>query len=79
MSKSIQISMELFLDLVCYFENVGEVDETNIKKQLESKLNSLVNRELYSRYKDKTLTDQQREEARQKYLDSKGILPEFRW
>ena len=42
------------------------------------KLNSLVERELYSRYKTAP-TEEEKEKYRQEYLDRRGIPKDFRW
>lgn len=52
--------------------------EDEIKNELERKLNSLVMREYYTAYKIAP-TEQEREEARKKYLDEKGVPESFRW
>ncbi len=76
--KSVQIPYELFLDLVRY--HLAEDDEVGagIKKSLEKKLESMIDRQLYSEYKTAP-TEAQREKARQEYLDRKGVLPGFSW
>ena len=53
----------------------------NLKKWFESvekKLNSIVMREHYTTYKTAP-TEQEREEARKKYLDERGVPESFRW
>lgn len=81
MSK-VQISEELFLNLVKYHLcglNTWE-DGLNqpIERELQEKLDSMVNRELYSKYKTGA-TPEEREKARKEYLDHKGIPDSFRW
>ena len=49
-----------------------------IKQGLERKLESMVKRELYVKYKTAP-TEEEREAARQKYLDKVGIHQRFRW
>jgi hypothetical protein len=49
-----------------------------IHKGLESKLEAAYRRGLYSDYKTKE-DPKEREEARQKYLDEKGVPADFRW
>lgn len=76
--KFVQIKYELFLDLIKYhLADVFEREE-EIKKELEGKLNSIILRDLYTKYKTAP-TEQEREEARQKYLDEKGYFNDFRW
>ena len=45
---------------------------------LEKKLNAMVDRELYSKYKTAP-TEEEREKSRQEYLERKGIPENFRW
>lgn len=76
--KNVQISKELFVKLIKYhhFEMYGF--EGEIKNELEKKLNSIVMREHYTTYKTAP-TEQEREEARKKYLDERGVSESFRW
>lgn len=55
-----------------------EVDCEEIKKELNRKLDAVALRQLYSTYKTAP-TDAEKEEARQKYLDAKGVPTSFRW
>lgn len=52
--------------------------EDDIKSELEKKLNLMVMREYYTTYKTAP-TEQEREKARKKYLDEKGVPESFRW
>ena len=74
--KKVQIDFDLFRDLISYFLVDDKSKEENIKKALKDKLDALERRELYSQYKNSK--DEKREENRKKYLDSKGILEDFR-
>lgn len=76
--KNVQISEELFFMLVKY--HLLEVDDflPEIKKGLEEKLEALVKRDLYTKYKT-AKTEEEREQARKKYLDRVGIQKDFRW
>lgn len=76
--KFVQIKYELFLDLIKYHLADVFEREDEIKKELEDKLNSIILRDLYTKYKTAP-TKQEREEARQKYLDEKGYFNDFRW
>ena len=49
-----------------------------IQRGLERKLDSLVLRELYGKYKTAP-TQEECEKARQDYLDRKGVPDGFRW
>ena len=78
MQKNVQISYELFIDLIRFHLFGFDENEAKIQKDLERKLNTMCDRELYTKYKTAG-TDAEREEARQKYLDSRGIPEDFRW
>lgn len=79
MSKQVQIDYELFLDLLRYFiqEDTDEMLFEDIAAALEGKLDKMITRELFTEYK-RAATRQEREAARQKYLDHVGIHPSFR-
>ena len=66
--KNVQISEELFFALLKY--HLVEMDEVlpQIKKGLEEKLEAMVRRELYIKYKTAP-TEEEREKARQEYLN----------
>ena len=69
--KKVQISKELFFNLIRFhFAEMYEVEE-DIKNELQKN-------EYYTTYKTAP-TEQEREEARKKYLDEKGIHEDFRW
>ena len=76
MTKNVQIDRNLFIDLYDYFcGNEYRGDEylaNDIRKQLEKKLDALIARELYTKYK-KAPPGQEREKARQAYLNERGI------
>ena len=76
--KNIQISEELFFILVKY--HLLGVDDfvPEIKKGLEEKLEALVRRDLYTKYKTAKI-EEEREQARKEYLDKVGIQRDFRW
>ena len=76
--KNVQISQELFFDLVRF--HLLEMDEFSpaIKKGLEAKLEAMLKRELYTKYKTAP-TEEEREQARKEYLDKVGIHRDFRW
>ena len=76
--KNVQISYELFLELIKYHLLDAESDTENIKKQLTNKVDALVMRELYSKYKTAP-TEEEKERARKEYLDRPGISENFRW
>ena len=77
-SKNVQISYELFVDLVLYHLNGEDDFDEEIQQGLEKKLDAMLNRQLYSQYKTAP-TEEQREKARQEYLDRRGVPQSFRW
>ena len=77
MSK-IQISEELFVDIVKYFLLEQEERLPEIRRGLEQKLDALAMRELYTKYKTAP-SEADREKARREYLDRRGIPESFRW
>ena len=76
--KNVQISHELFMTLIKYFFFERENLFSEIQRELEQKLDALVARELYTKYKTAP-TKEEKERARQEYLNRKGIHSSFRW
>lgn len=76
--RNVQISEELFYALLKYHLLGAEEYQPEIQKGLEDKLDSMVKRQLYSTYKTAP-TEEQREKARQEYLDKVGVKQDFRW
>lgn len=76
--KNIQISEQLFLALMKY--HLLEMDDVlpEIRKDLEKKLEAMVKRDLYTKYKTAP-TEEEREKARQEYLEKVGMHRSFRW
>ena len=76
--KNVQISEELFVALLKY--HLVEIDDVlpEIKKGLEEKLEAMVRRDLYTKYKTAP-TEEEREKARQEYLEKVGMHRSFRW
>jgi hypothetical protein len=66
------------VDLVLYHLNGEGAFEEEIRQGLTQKLDALLNRQLYSQYKSAP-TKEQRKQARQQYLDRRGIPENFRW
>ena len=50
----------------------------DVKKGLEQKMDTMVERELYTKSKTAP-SEEEREKARQEYLDRRGIQADFRW
>ena len=76
--KQIQIPEQLFMELVKFHLLDMEENLPSIKQGLEAKLDSLVMRDLYSKYKTAP-TEEEREQARKEYLDRRGVPEKFRW
>ena len=76
--KNVQISQDLFIALMRYFLLEQEEIYPEIKKGLEKKLDALVMRELYTKYKTAP-SKEEREKARREYLDKRGVPESFRW
>ena len=76
--KSVQISYDLFVALVEYHLAYDDDYAEEIHRGLEQKLDAMVRHELYAKYKTAS-TAEEREQARQEYLDKRGIFPDFRW
>ena len=78
--KNVQIPYELFMDLVRL--HVLEIDDAEtwkrIEKGLNTKIDALLMHELYEKYKTAPSKDE-REKARQEYLDRRGVHQDFRW
>lgn len=81
---NIQIPEDLFYDILRYYvitsegEEVPEELDKRVFSGLTDKVQKIIDRELYTTYKTAP-TEEERERARQKYLDSKGIPESFRW
>lgn len=78
--KQIQISEKLFLELLEYVcdDKPTYAAQQNILRQFQNKIKRMVEHDLYSTYKT-CKNEEEREQARIQYLDSKGIPESFRW
>lgn len=76
--KNVQISRELFVALLHYLLSGENEYEEVIEQGLEQKLDAMLRHELYAQYKTAP-TEEQREQARQEYLDRRGVPESFRW
>lgn len=76
--KSVQIPYDLFVALVEYHLACDDDYAEEIHQGLEQKLDAMVRHELYAKYKTAP-TAEEREQARQEYLDKRGVFPDFRW
>ena len=84
MSKNVQIPEDLFFEL-CRFHllDLDDLDAEDtaqaIQDGLRAKLAAMRRRAAYTAYKDRSLSPEAREAARQQYLDLVGMLPGYRW
>lgn len=76
--KQIQIPQTLFADIVAYFLLDNHDASESIKKGLRNKIDALIKHDLYTKYKTAP-TEEQKEQARQEYLDKVGVPQSFRW
>ena len=76
--KNVQIPYELFVDLALYHLNDEDDYQDDIRQGLSQKLDAMLNRQLYTQYKTAP-TEEQREQARQEYLDRRGVPQSYRW
>lgn len=76
--KHYQITEELFFMLARYHLLGQEDEREEIETLLQSKVDAMINRSLYSQYKTADNPAEQ-EKVRQEYLDRKGYFPSFRW
>lgn len=83
--KTIQMPMTFFYDVIDYLNNSEATTEhaealrARIDKAMTDKADAMAKRDLYSKYKSNTLSEADKEKARQEYLDLIGISPSFRW
>lgn len=81
---NIQIPESLFYDILRYYlitsegEEIPEELDKRVFDGLSDKVKKIADREIYTIYKTAP-TEEEKEKARQKYLDSKGIPESFRW
>ena len=76
--KNVQISQDLFCDLILYHLYNNQSVEASIRQELAYKLDTMFQRECFTRYKT-AATEAEREQARQRYLESIGMPADFRW
>ena len=77
-TENVQISQELFMQLLRFHLVEDEGCEKEIKQGLEKKLDKMVMRDLYGKFKTAP-TEEERERARKEYLDRRGVSESFRW
>ena len=76
--KNVQISQELFIQLLRFHLIDDDSCEKEIKQRLEQKLDRMVLHDLYEKSKIAP-TAEDRERARKEYLDRRGVHESFRW
>lgn len=76
--KNVQISQELFMQLLRFHLVEDNSCEREIKRELEKKLDRMVMRDLFGKSKTAP-TKEEREQARKEYLDRRGVPESFRW
>ncbi len=79
--KQIQIPEALFKSMAIYI--LDEESRTSeklreIKNGIRAKLDRQIDHELYTKYK-RHPNEEEREKARQEYLNRRAISPKFRW
>lgn len=85
-NRKIQIDMDTFTGLCRFFgltdEDLSDDDRSELYDQLHAelrdKLESVVKREAYTRYKT-AQSAQEREAGRQDFLDAAGVPDSYRW
>ena len=75
---NVQISQELFMQLIRFHLVEDESCEKEIKQGLEKKQDKMVMRDLYGKFKTAP-TEEERERAKKEYLDRRGVPESFRW
>ena len=76
--KNVQISQELFIRLIKFHLFDADDEAELIKKGLEDKIEKLARHEIYTKSK-MAISEEEREKARQNYLDMIGMSKDFRW
>lgn len=76
--RNVQISQELFMQLLRFHLMEDESCEREIKQELEKKLDKMVMRDLFGKSKTAP-TEEEWEQARKEYLDRRGVPESFRW
>ena len=76
--RNVQISEKLFFALLQYHLVAMDDVLPEIKEGLAETLAALLSRDLYPTYKTAS-TEEEREKARQEYLEKVGMHRDFRW
>ena len=76
--KNVQISQDLFCDLILYHLYNNPSAEEAIRRGLSRKLDAMFQHECFTRYKT-AATEAEREPARQRSIATIGTPAAFRW
>lgn len=79
--RNIMIDFGLFTDMVRFVLDHGDLDDYDynlIMDRVQDKIEALVRRDLYSKYKSGA-TAEERSAARREYLEEIGLSDPFRW
>lgn len=72
------VPYHLFCDLILYHLYNNPSAEESIRRELSRKLDAMICHERFTQYKT-AATEAEREQARQRYLESIGMPADFRW
>lgn len=75
--KNVQIPQEMFLAIIRFFLLDQTELQSEIQAGLEHKVETMAMRELYTKYKTASSAEE-RQKARQEYLDRRGVPENFR-
>ena len=81
MKEKVQIPATLFCQMALYIMDHEDISDSRyqmIKAGIDRKMEAMQRHELYTMYKSANMFEE-KETARQKYLDAAGISPSFRW
>lgn len=76
--KQIQMPESWFMSVVRYMHG-AESEKDFVMQGIQNKVKRTMEHDLYSIMHDTSKTQAERESARKKYLESKGIPENFRW
>lgn len=77
--KEVKIPEELFIKLVKLFLLDDTTQYSDCQAGIQDKFDKMYRRELYTTYSNKNLSPEERERARQAYLEARGIPQNFQW
>ena len=77
MANQVQIDKDLFFDLYDYIVEREDLESIELCQRMQDKINKMIDRELFSRYK-RAATPEERESYRRQYLDRRGVPQSFR-